>query len=344
MMRPLRYAVLGCGFWSQFQIAAWQEVGGVELIAVYNRTKCEAEATAVRFGAPAVYDDAEALLAKEPLDFVDIITDVSTHSQFVELAARYRVPVICQKPMASDLATAEAMVRTCREAGVFFAVHENWRWQQCIRELKRTIEEATIGRPFRGRVTFSTSFSVFDNQPFLRQTPQFIITDIGSHIIDVARFLFGEARSLNCQTRRVNSAIMGEDVATVMMEMGEGVTVTCEMSYASRLEYERYPETYALIECGRGSVSLTQDGWVRVTTADGTLARRYVPPHYSWMDSRYEVVQASIVPCNAHLLEALRSGCPAETSGENNLATMRLVFGAYESAATGQVIYPQRGA
>jgi predicted dehydrogenase len=62
------------------------------------------------------------------------------------------------------------------------------------------------------------------------------------------------------------------------------------------------------------------------------------------MDSRYEVVQASIVPCNAHLLEALRSGCPAETSGENNLATMRLVFGAYESAATGQVIYPQRGA
>jgi len=342
-VRPLRYAVLGCGFWSQFQIAAWQEVGGVELVAVYNRTRQKAEATALRFGAGAVYDDAEALLANEQLDFVDIITDVDTHSQFVELAARHRVPVICQKPMAPDLATAEAMVQTCREAGIFFAVHENWRWQQPIRALKRTVQAGAIGRPFRGRITFSTSFPVFNNQPFLRQTPRFIIADIGSHILDVARFLFGEARSLCCQTRRVNPEILGEDVATVMMEMGEGVTVTCEMSYASRLEYERYPETYALIECEKGSVSLGQDGWVHVTTEEGTHARRYVPPRYPWMDSQYEIVQASIVPCNAHLLEALRAGLPAETLGEDNLATMRLVFGAYESARTGEVIRQREG-
>jgi predicted dehydrogenase len=50
------------------------------------------------------------------------------------------------------------------------------------------------------------------------------------------------------------------------------------------------------------------------------------------------VVHASIVPCNADLLNALRTGQPAETSGEDNLKTMRLVYAAYESAATNRVV------
>lgn len=340
-MKPLRFGVIGCGFWSQFQLAGWQEVGGVELVAVYNRTRAKAEAIAARCGDATVYDDAGAMFAEQQLDFVDIITDVNTHSRFVHLAAMHGVPVICQKPIAPDLETAEAMVKVCRESGTWFAIHENWRWQHALRELARILQEGRVGLPFRGRITFSTSFPVFDNQPFLRATPLFIIADIGSHLLDVARFFFGEAQSLYCITRQVNPTIKGEDVATVMMEMGEGVAVTCEMSYASRLEYERYPETYALIECEEGSVSLEPDGWIRVTTKAGTLSQRHVPPRYPWVDPVYEVVQASIVPCNAHLLQALRTGHPADTSGEDNLKTTRLVFAAYKSAASGQVVTPK---
>jgi predicted dehydrogenase len=44
------------------------------------------------------------------------------------------------------------------------------------------------------------------------------------------------------------------------------------------------------------------------------------------------------VPCNAHLLDAIKTGRPAETSGEDNLKTMRLVYRAYESAARNAVI------
>jgi predicted dehydrogenase len=338
MSGPLRFAVIGCGFWSQYQLAGWREVGGAEPVAVYNRTFSRAEATAARFGIPTVYRDAEAMLAKERPDFVDIITDVDTHQRFVGLAAAHRVAAICQKPMAPDLATAEAMVQTCREAGVPFMVHENWRWQPAIRETKRALAEGGAGRPFRARITFSSSFPVFDRQPFLAQLERFILTDIGSHILDVARFLFGEARSLYCQTRRINPSIAGEDVATVMMEMGDGVTVVCEMSYASRTEHERFPETFVLIECERGAVELAPDLWVRVTTSAGTFARRCPTPRYPWADPAYGVVHASIVPCNAHLLESLRTGREAETSGADNLNTARLVFGAYESAAQNRVV------
>jgi predicted dehydrogenase len=341
-MTPLRFAVLGCGFWSQYQIAAWRELEGVELVAVYNRTRAKAEKVARQFSVARVYDDAEALFATETLDFVDIITDVDTHATFTALAARAGVPVICQKPMAPTLAMAESMVQTCRAAGVPFMIHENFRWQTPLRKVKHLLEEGTLGKPFRARILFNSSFPVFDNQPFLRDLKQFILTDVGSHILDVARFLFGEARTLYCRTQRVNPTIQGEDVATVVMEMGDGVTVSCEMSYASRLEHERFPETYLLIECGGGSLELGPDCWIRLTTTEGTHAKRYPPPYYHWADPRYALIHASIVPCNADLLRALRTGTLPETSGEDNLQTVRLIYAAYDSAVADTVVLLDR--
>jgi predicted dehydrogenase len=337
-MRPLRFAVLGSRFWAQFQIAAWGEVEGAELVAIYNRTRARAEATAQRFGIAAVYDDAEAMFATEQLDFVDIVTHPSTFAHFVPLAARYHLPVFCQKPMAPDLATAHEMVRVCREAGVPFFVHENWRWQPQIRVLKRTLAEADVGRPFRARLVYSSNYPVFVNEPHLRDLEQFMLTDMGTHILDVARYLFGEASCLYCQAGRVDATIKGEDVATVMMAMGEGVTVTCEMSYASRLEHQTFPQVCILVECEKGSVELALDYWIRTTTEAGTFAEQCALPWCDWMDPVHRVVHASIISCNAHLLEALRSGRQAETSGEDNLKTLELVYGSYESAAGRKVV------
>lgn len=342
-LNPLRFAIFGTGFWSRFQLAAWQALQGVECIALYNRTVAKAEALGREFGVPAVYDDAEELLDKEKLDFIDIITDVDTHSKFVHMAADRGLAVICQKPMAPSLTEAETMVATCRKAGVPFFVHENWRWQTQIREFARLLNSGRIGAPFRARIHYVNSFPVFANQPFLAELDQFILTDIGSHILDASRFLFGEARRLYCQTHHVHrdlkgEAVRGEDVATVMMETDRGLTVTCEMSYASRTEIERFPETYIYVEGSKGFLELGPDFWIRETTAEGTFARRVRPPHYAWADPAYDLVHASILPCNADILKALRGEGQAETTGEDNLKTMKLVFGAYESAARGAVV------
>ena len=79
MGNVLRFAILGTGFWSRFQLGAWQEVKDVECIAVYNRTRSKAEVFASDFGIPTVYDDPKKLLESERLDFVDIITGVESH-------------------------------------------------------------------------------------------------------------------------------------------------------------------------------------------------------------------------------------------------------------------------
>jgi predicted dehydrogenase len=183
-----------------------------------------------------------------------------------------------------------------------------------------------------------SGFPVFKNQPFLRELEQFILADLGSHTLDTARFLFGEADNLYCQTRRVHRDIKGEDVATVMMQMGGRTTVLIEMAYAENfLEHDRFPETLIFVEADKGSVELGPDFWLRVTTRNGTHARRVPPPRFAWANPAYDVVHASIVPCNANLLAGLQRKAKAETTDDDNLKTMQLVFAAYESARAGRV-------
>ncbi|HAV63948.1 MAG TPA: gfo/Idh/MocA family oxidoreductase [Verrucomicrobiales bacterium] len=337
-MSKLRFAIFGTGFWSRFQLAAWRELEGAECVALFNRTRARAEALAKEFGVAAVYDDAAKLLANEKTDFVDIITDVGTHAEFVALAARHRLPVICQKPMGRTLAEARGMVDVCRRAGVPFFVHENWRWQAPIRAFKEVLASGRLGRIIRGRIDYAHSFPVFDNQPFLKELDQFILTDIGTHILDVARFLWGEAGTLYCQTRRIHPDIKGEDVATVMMRMTDGVTVTANMSYASRWEFDLFPETFLYVEGSEGGASLGADCTLRVFTKAGAEERRVEPKHYAWADPAYALIHSSIVECNRNLFSALRGEGTAETTGADNLKTLELVFAAYDSAASGKAI------
>jgi predicted dehydrogenase len=337
-MTELRFAILGTGFWARYQLAGWRELPDVRCVAVYNRTRAKAESLATSFGIPSVYDDANRLLNELKPDFIDIITDVDSHRQFVELAAAHKIPVVCQKPMAPSLTDAEAMVKACHSAGIPFLVNENWRWQTPIRELHRVIASGKIGSVFRARIDYCNSYPVFENQPFLKNAERFILADIGSHIFDAMRFLFGEAAWLCCQTHRVHREIRGEDVATTMLQMRNGTTVTCNMSYASRVEHDKFPETFIFAEGTEGAVELGPDYWIRTTTRDGTTARRCPPPFYPWADSRYQVVHSSIVDCQRNLLNALRNGGKAETTGADNLKTLQLVYAAYQSVAAGTIV------
>jgi predicted dehydrogenase len=119
--------------------------------------------------------------------------------------------------------------------------------------------------------------------------------------------------------------------------MSSGATVVCQMSYATPREHDRFPETFVQAEGERGFLELGPDYWLRETTAAGTLATRHVPPRFAWADPAYDLVHSSIYPAQLNIARALRGDEPGETTGEDNLRTMRLVFRAYESAA-GRVV------
>src|SRR3954462_8107723 len=94
---PLRGALIGCGFVSQFHLAGWRDVPGARLLAL-----CDVDlGRLARAGALAPearrYRDAGALFAEVPLDFVEICTRPGSHVELVSLAAAHGVHVLCQK-------------------------------------------------------------------------------------------------------------------------------------------------------------------------------------------------------------------------------------------------------
>ena len=344
MTRPVRFAVFGAGFWTRYQLAAWREVGGVECVAIYNRTRAKAEALARDLGIPAVYADAYALLRDVNPDFVDNITEVGGHKPLSLLCAKHRVPCICQKPMATSLKDGREMVNAFRKARTPFFVHENWRWQAPMMALRKLLGSGVIGTPFRARLTMVSGFDCWANQPALADLEQFILTDLGTHILDVARVLFGEATRLYCLTQRTLAPrVKGENVATLLLSMGTARTsVAVEMAYAKTpLEpsvRECFPQTLAFIEGPKGSLELCADYVIHLTTSRGTQITRHAPPRYAWANPAYDIAHASMVPCNAHLLAALRGEGIGETTGEDNLRTLELVFAAYESVKRNAVV------
>ncbi|HMP07396.1 MAG TPA: Gfo/Idh/MocA family oxidoreductase [Lacipirellulaceae bacterium] len=337
-MKELRFVMFGAGFWAPYQLAGWQELSGARCVGIFNRTLEKARQLAERFGIDRISDDPTSLLESGDVDFVDVVTDPGTHRKYVELAADRGLPAICQKPLATTFEDARAMVEHCRRRGTALLVNENWRWQTPLRAVKQVLGNGVIGDVFRGRVCFNSGFPVFDNQPFLKSLERFIICDVGVHILDAIRFLFGEATRVSCEIVRVNPNIRGEDVATLMLAMQSGATVTCELSYASRLACECFPQTLLTIEGSAGSIELMPDYVLRTTAAQEVRSERWAPPHYRWADPAYDVVHASIPACQEHLLQALRGEQTAETSGEDNLRTLQLVEAAYQAAATHQVV------
>jgi predicted dehydrogenase len=179
---------------------------------------------------------------------------------------------------------------------------------------------------------------VFETQPFLAELTHFALTDQGSHQFDVLRYLFGEAESIYTQLQTVNPGIKGEDVATSMLRMKNGVVCVQEISFSSPLEKEIFPQTLLLVEGEKGSIRLDADFEISITVGKKTQKEKVPMKTYPWQTDRLVPEPPSIVECNRNILMDMFGKGKAETTGEDNFETVRLVWAAYLSAAENRVV------
>lgn len=329
----LKGALIGCGFFAENHLHAWADVDGAEISAICDKDAERLKLVGDTFGIERRYSDAAAMLTAEKPDFVDIATTVASHRPLVEMAAKAGAQIICQKPFADSMEDARAMVSAAREAGVALMVHENFRWQSAIRAAKAEIDSGAIGEPFWGRVSFRSAFDVYAAQPYLATDEKFIIQDLGIHILDIARFLFGDVETLSASTRRVNPRIRAEDVATMMLRHESGVTSVVDCSYASRLAEEAFPQSLLEIDGDAGSLRLSVGYKLTVVDANGTRERDVAPPLLPWAERPWHNIQESVLAIQQHFIDCLGARRAPETSGDDNLKTLALVYAAYRSAA-----------
>jgi predicted dehydrogenase len=332
----LRGGLVGCGFFAANHVAAWRELG-VSMALCDTRSE-RAEALAATLGGAPVYSEAAAMLEREALDFIDIVTTVESHRPLVELAASAGLPMICQKPFALDIGDAEAMVAAAARARAPLMVHENFRWQRPMLEIAQNLRDGAVGRPHFARIAFRHGFDIYRNQPYLAAESRLALVDVGVHVLDLARHFMGEVTQLYCRTQRLNPAVRGEDAATLVLDHKSGATSVVDISFFSKLDPDPFPQTLVEIEGDAGTLRL-QEGYRLVVTRGGRSAARSVEPAVPAFGERpWHVIQDSVKNIQAHWLECLAHRAEPSPSGADNLRTLDLVLAAYQSAERGQAV------
>ena len=320
MPEKLRGAVIGCGYFAQFQIGAWKRMPDVELAAA-----CDLDQERARAAAPRVYTSAAEMLDREALDFVDIATRPASHVELVKLTLGRGIATICQKPMAPTWAEALEMEQTARRAAVPLVIHENWRWQPWYREVFRRIQAGEIGRPvsylFRTRARDGLGNAPYARQPYFVEMPRLLIYETMVHHIDTARFLFGAIDSVYAQARRHNPIIRGEDCAMVTLRHSGSVDGVVD----GHRFLDTEPPGAAMGEAwfDGDEAGLRINGRGEVFRGEEKL---FEPTGEGYRGD-------SVYATQRHFVECLRTGAPSESAAAEYLHTYGAVEAAYRSMA-----------
>jgi D-apiose dehydrogenase len=334
---PIKVAVVGTGYFSQFHLDGWSRLPEVQLAAACSLDPVGLVAAAARYLIPRQFADVGAMLDATEPDLLDIVTPPAAHLSILEEAARRGVDVICQKPLGGDLVTARAMVKIAEDAGITFIAHENFRFQPWYREARRLIEAGALGavhnvgfrlRPGDGQ----GPRAYLERQPYFQEMPRFLIHETAIHMIDTFRFLLGEISGVFARLRRLNPHIKGEDAGLVLFEFASGAAGVFDGNRLLDLVADdpRLTMGEMLLEGDSGTLRL--DGYGRLWLKPPKQAEH---EHvYDWRNRGYG--GDCVHELQRHVVAHLRGGAPLENSGAAYLRNLEIEEAIYRSAASGR--------
>ena len=197
MSKTLRVGIIGAGGIARYAHApGYQAQQDVDLLAVCDVVPGRAAAFAQEFGIPHAYESAEEMLAKTPLDAVSVCTPNFAHKEMTLLALNAGLHVLCEKPIAMNLAEGQEMVTTARRLGKVLQIGLHWRFTSEAQTLKRFVEAGELGDIYYGEATYMRrrgipTWGVFTQKHFQGGGA---LIDIGVHTLDHTLWLMGNPK------------------------------------------------------------------------------------------------------------------------------------------------------
>jgi predicted dehydrogenase len=197
----VRFGLIGCGWIVERNHApTMSTVETIEVVAVADPSPGRADVVGDLLGleASARHSDYRDLLARDDIDVISVATPPTTHREIVEAAAARGVHVICEKPLATNLADCDAMIEACRAGSVTLAVYHNYLYLQATRKLSELIEAGTIGEVQATRITGLALRPWVGNEAYrpgwrfaLDQGGGGALMDVGPHALYLTEVLHG---------------------------------------------------------------------------------------------------------------------------------------------------------
>jgi predicted dehydrogenase len=209
-MRDIKIALIGGGFMGKAHSLAyaampmffWPAPARPIRSVIVDVTEDLARTAAARYGWDDYSTSWQNVMEDPEIDAIDIATPNDLHADIAIAAAKAGKHVISEKPLASTVQDAKAMVEAVEKAGVVHAVAFNYRRTPAVVLAKKYIDEGAIGDILSFRGTYLQDWSADPESPLSWRFQKKIagsgaIGDIGSHVVDLARYLVGEILQVN---------------------------------------------------------------------------------------------------------------------------------------------------
>lgn len=344
--KPTHLAVIGYGTMGSWHIGKAKTLPEIEIAGIYDINPERIELATTR-GYPA-YESMEALLADPTVDLVTVAVPNHLHRDICIAAMDAGKHVICEKPVAMDSNELQDMLDAAKRNGVLFTVHQNRRWDEDFRIVRKLYEENTLGRIFRIESRTHGSRGIPGDWRNQKKYGGGMLMDWGVHLLDqILWMLPGKILSVYAQLSYVTNEDC-DDGFTAQLQFENDVTVEVQVSTSNFIGLPRW---YVLGENGtacierwslEGKIVMVSD-WehrdaVPVITAAGVT--KTMAPRTSDTIKEYPLprVECDVLDFYRNMVKALQGEQTQIVTHAQVMRVMRLMEAIRESAATNQVI------
>ncbi len=340
----IRIGILGCGKIAQVRhIPEYADNKDCELYGFYNPTRSRAEDMAKKYGGK-VFDTPEELLADPNIDAVSVCAANYAHAELTVKALKAGKHVLCEKPMATNLADCEAMVAAAKESGKLLMIGQNQRLTAAHMMARKMIEEGVIGKV----ITFRTAFGhggpetwaikpgkdtwFFDKS----KAAMGVMADLGIHKTDLIQYLLGQkvvattAMLTTLDKRGADDELIGvDDNAICIYKMADGTVGTMTASWT----YYAAEDNSTVIYGTKGEIRIYDDpAHSIVLKKPGCEAEYFDVEQIQTNDNQ---TKSGIIDA---WLDCVKAGAEPEINGDSVLSAMRAVFASILSSETGKTV------
>ena len=361
MPEPLKVGLIGAGGISRAHLPGYQlKPDDVRLTAVCDIREDAARQFAAEAELDAVFTDVHDMLEQSDIDAVDICTIHDTHADLAIAAARAGKHVLLEKPMAISLDQCHAILEATDEAGVTFMVAHQLRHVPSYVALRRRINAGELGQIWSARCdTFLTAALDDGAQPIAPPAGWWgfdgvrggggVIALLSVHHLDLMRYFVGEVARVEARawTGHPSFTNDAEDRAVATLEFANGAVGHLTASLSSRA-----PWNFQILLMGEHGAAWTPPPddptplMAHRAPAVIASAQQDGDDGFHGADSFQPINTDDIDLPSAdpyineiqHFARCCEDGGEPISSGRDNLETMKIVFGIYESAKSLQPV------
>lgn len=314
---PLRVGLVGAGGIAQAYAQAFSESAVARLTAVAD-VRPEAARTLAERLECAAYTSCEEMLDAGECEAALVCTPPATHPEICLALLERGVPVLCEKPLAIDLASARRMVEAAAAAGTALTMASKFRYVEDVIRAKSVVASGILGEI----ILFENSFTSYvDMSSRWNAEPETsgggVLIDNGTHSVDLIRYFLGPIAEVQAVEGKNVQGLAVEDTARIFVHSVGGVMATIDLSWSLNKELDSFIDIY-------GSHGTVRVGWRE------SKYRQVGSSDWIVFGQGYRKIQALRRQID-NFARAIRGLEPLLITAEDAIASVEVVEAAYRS-------------